>query len=119
MPFGYKLKVNQNVLIPRLDTEILAQKVIDEITESNLVISSSLHGIIIAEAYGVPAIWLHNNECSQDAFKFLDYYYSMGRKPIKASSIEEALLMKNDYVPDFSDLQHNLIESFPYDLWKI
>ena len=38
---------------------------IDEVLSSEIVISSSLHGIIIAEAYGVPAIWLKNNKLNE------------------------------------------------------
>lgn len=94
------------------------QKTIDEIYNSKLIISSSLHGIILAEAYGIPAILLDEMEFP-DLFKYNDYYYSTGRKeyPI-CKSVEEALKMPVPEVPDLSHLQRNLLESFPIDLWK-
>lgn len=90
---------------------------IDEIIKGKLVISSSLHGIILAEAYGVPAILLYEKD--MNLFKYKDYYHSTGRYdfPI-AKSIEEALTMKPAPIPDMSVLQKNLLESFPADLWK-
>lgn len=89
-----------------------------EIAESELVLSSSLHGIIVAEAYGVPAIWIHNNESHEQIFKFLDYYYSTGRcNPICANSIDEALNLDIPEVPNFNNLRDNLLNTFPYDLW--
>lgn len=94
------------------------KKVIDEITQSEFIISSSLHGIIIAEAYGIPAVWLHNEESSQKEFKYLDYYYSTGRKtPNIAKTINEAIMLRPS-IPDIKGLQENLIRTFPYDLWK-
>ncbi len=91
---------------------------IDQIYNSKLVISSSLHGIILAEAYGVPAILLDKLEFS-DRFKYNDYYYSTGRYEYPVChSVEEALTMPIPEVPDLSRLQQNLLESFPVDLWK-
>lgn len=94
------------------------QKTIDEIYNSKLIISSSLHGIILAEAYGIPAILLDEMEFP-DLFKYNDYYYSTGRMeyPI-CKSIEEALRMPIPEVPDLKHLQENLLESFPVDLWS-
>lgn len=90
---------------------------IDEIYNSELVISSSLHGIILAEAYGVPAIMLDKVEFS-DHFKYQDYYLSTGRTEYPcARSVEEALKMDIPKVPDVTELQNNLLKSFPVDLW--
>ena len=91
---------------------------IDEIYNSKLIISSSLHGCILAEAYGIPAILLDRLE-GGDRFKYNDYYYSTGRMEYPVcSSVEEALSMPVPEVPDLSKLQENLINSFPVDMWK-
>lgn len=54
--------------------------VIDKIVNSKFVISESLHGLIVAEAYGIPAVWVefveHNVEWK---FKYLDFYESIGK----------------------------------------
>ncbi len=90
---------------------------ISEIVQSSLVISSSLHGIILAEAYGVPAILLLKH--GQSTFKFEDWYNSTGRNAvIIAHSISEALKTTPMQVPDLTQMQNNLISSFPYDLWS-
>ena len=91
---------------------------IDQIYNSKLIISSSLHGCILAEAYGIPAILLDKLE-GGDRFKYNDYYYSTGRmKYPVCKTVEEALAMPVPEVPDLSELQNNLLESFPVDLWK-
>ena len=93
------------------------RKTIDQIYNSKLIISSSLHGIILAEAYGIPAILLDEMEFP-DLFKYNDYYYSTGRTeyPI-CKDIKEALSLPVPKIPDLSQLQKNLLESFPVDLW--
>lgn len=91
---------------------------IDEIRASEYIISSSLHGIILAETYGVPAVFLAagmNNE----KMKFYDWYLSTGRTGIKyASNIEEALSMTPMKLPlNINEMQEDVLASFPYDLW--
>lgn len=91
---------------------------IDRLNESKKVISSSLHGIILAEAYGIPAILLKDTE-SSNLFKYRDYYYSTGRFdfPI-ANNIEEALEMSPCDIPNLEPLQKKILKTFPYDLWN-
>ncbi len=94
------------------------QKTIDDICSCDLIISSTLHGIILAESYGIPAILLDRLEF--DDFKYVDYYLGTGRKrediPV-AKSIQEALEMERPIVPDLKEAQNNLLSSFPVDLW--
>ncbi len=91
---------------------------LDQIAASNLVISSSLHGIVLAEAYGVPAVLLRGP--GGDSFKYDDYYRSTGRTSYPcAESVEEALrLTPSIPAPGvIAALQQGLLEAFPRDLW--
>ena len=93
------------------------KSVIDEIVSSEIVYTSSLHGIILAETYGVPAVFFRGLSKKTD-FKYLDYYYSTGRREIKiAESFEEALTMKPLPLPDLTKMRQDLLDSFPYDVW--
>lgn len=88
---------------------------IDRILSAKLVISASLHGIIIAEAYGVPAVFLNDTE-NEDIFKYKDYYYSTGRYDFNfAHTIEEAFLMEKNEMPSFAEMQKNLLNAFPFN----
>ncbi len=90
-------------------------QVISKILDSKFVISSSLHGIIIAEAYGIPARLLRITE-NERIFKYLDYYMGTGRYDFKsASSVEEALVLGGEK-PIKCDLK-KLYFAFPFDLW--
>jgi len=51
---------------------------VQKITRCERVISSSLHGIIIANAYGIPAAWTKFNKLTGDNIKFQDYARSGG-----------------------------------------
>lgn len=53
---------------------------IGQITACIYIVSSSLHGICVPEAYGIPAVWvkLADNIVGGE-FKFRDYYASTGR----------------------------------------
>lgn len=94
------------------------KSVIDAIVSSKKVISSSLHGIILAEAYGVPAVFFRGLKKEID-FKYLDYYYSTKRFNVKiADTFEEALLMEPLSLPELRPLQEGLLKTFPYDLWE-
>ncbi len=88
---------------------------VEQIKASEKVVSSSLHGIIFAESYGVPAVLLKPNV---DLLKYYDYYYGTGRYhfPI-AETVEQARTLMPANIPDFTDMQKNLLDTFPEDLW--
>lgn len=88
-----------------------------QILQSSLVISSSLHGIILSETYGIPAVLLQKD--NQSLFKFEDYYNSTGRyNVLVAKSIQEAIKLQPMPIPDLSLMQENLLNAFPSDLWN-
>ncbi len=94
------------------------QYFIDEIAASKKIVSSSLHGIILAEAYGVPAVLILDDVKAQ-AFKFYDWYYATDRREFAiASSVEAALKMEPTQLPDLDDMRQRLKETFPYDIFS-
>ena len=81
---------------------------------AELVISSSLHGIIFAESLGIPAKWLATIN-GEDELKYYDYYYGTDRYNVKRfTSIEAALKVEPMELPSFNFEQY--IETFPSHL---
>jgi hypothetical protein len=67
------------------------ESTIDKIRSCKRVVSSSLHGVIVAHAYGIPAVWATFSKGEKQLhggkwrfFKFQDYYLSVGMLPPKA-----------------------------------
>ncbi|KQP21184.1 polysaccharide pyruvyl transferase family protein [Pseudorhodoferax sp. Leaf265] len=86
------------------------------ILEAELVVASSLHGLIIAEAYGIPARYVRLSD-TEKLFKYDDYMRGTGRGGVEAaSSIAQALEMGGQSAPVF-DAQA-LLDAFPIDLWR-
>ncbi len=91
---------------------------ITNILKAKLVLASSLHGLIIAEAFGIPARYVRLSE-TEDLFKYKDYYFGSGRKEsefIFANSIEEGLEMGGAQAIRYDHTA--LMKAFPYALWK-
>lgn len=107
-------KINEGISILTTDYKSFINRII----QSELVISGSLHGIILAETYGIPAILLADRE-NMNMFKYMDYYYGTGREEFQvAKTVDEALKMERIQPPNFTKQQNDLLETFPIDLWK-
>ncbi len=90
-------------------------EIIEKIVDSRFVISSSLHGVIIAEAYGIPARLLRITE-TEPLFKYYDYYLGTGRPDFNyATTVNQALEMGGE-PPVQCDLE-KLYKAFPFDYW--
>ncbi len=58
------------------------ESVIRCVTKCDYIITSALHGIVCAEAYGIPAIWVEfSDNVAGKGFKFDDYYMGTNREP--------------------------------------
>lgn len=61
---------------------------IDQINQCELIVSSSLHGLITAQAYGIPAKWVtFSNNIAGDGFKFYDYIATQTNMSFKPQRI--------------------------------
>jgi exopolysaccharide biosynthesis predicted pyruvyltransferase EpsI len=71
------------------------KKVIHNITSCKKVISSSLHGVICAHAYGIPAAWVNpNRKLKGDDIKFKDYFESVGIFNYEKSTYEDPVYIE-------------------------
>ncbi len=90
------------------------RSVVDMIAQCHAVISSSLHGIIVAEAFGVTTGWTRaSDRLIGGSFKFRDYYMSTDREigePVPWENGMDAVL-KRAASPGVVDVQ-GLIEAW-------
>jgi pyruvyltransferase len=88
-----------------------------QLLRARRVVSASLHGVILAEAYGIPAVLLDTGD-SKARFKYDDYYAGTGRSDYAvARSVDEALALDAIPPPDLDGIARRLLRAFPYDLW--
>lgn len=72
--------VNSSAHIQVVDAQSGLINVLRQIAGSEIVLSSSLHGIVVAHAYGIPWTWLRftSHRLGGDQFKFHDFFSGMG-----------------------------------------
>ena len=110
--------VRSETLVIDVQNENVEQTV-DQILSCELIISSSLHGLIIADAYGIPNVWIRlSNKIVGGDFKFNDYFLSVQRFSRKPLPVGEKLNFKaiaakyKDEKPVFDS--EPLLESNPF-----
>ncbi len=98
-----KQEIPSDIKVIDIETDDI-QKFIDDISLCELIVSSSLHGIIISDAYGIPAHHISFDSSVEGGdFKFYDYYLSVGRDchpPIlisKTTEFEELYRLPHSY----------------------
>lgn len=87
-------RCNSILLISLKSSDV--EGVVDSIAGCEIIVSSSLHGLIVAHSYGIPAIWLHSSNVLGDGSKYLDYLSSVGIQYYNPIRLNEVLLMINN-----------------------
>lgn len=91
-----QIHVNHPDII-KIDLKQNHKLVIDQINMCESVASSSLHGLIAADAYGVESVWVEfSDKVIGGGFKFRDYYQSIG--------VDEPNFLNLRGVSQFNDL---------------
>lgn len=97
---------------------------IDEVCSCDHIFSTSLHGLIVAMAYGIPCRWLKINHLpihNDDNHKFIDFFLGVGIEPQSPLILPE---LNNEYISSLSaaktycetinlNILTSLKESFP------
>lgn len=97
---------------PKLGWNVCVRRILD----ARLVVASSLHGLVVAEAFGIPARYVRLSE-RESIFKYEDYVLGTGRENLDpASSLEEAQELGG--MPPIRFDARRLYDAFPLDLWR-
>ena len=81
------------------------KEVIDKINSCENIASSSLHGLILADAYNVPNQWIDfGTEIGGDGFKFKDYYSTTDLEKQPSKVIIPDLFVVSNYAYDLNEL---------------
>lgn len=116
------LRNNPEVLIISMKDYNDWHEVIDKICSCEMILSSSLHGIIVSDAYHVPNCWIEfSDKVIGRGFKFRDYYSSVKKNikhPIhidRSINLEDFWSYKEDWQEPQIDLQP-LIDVCPFPI---
>ncbi|MCZ6710676.1 MAG: polysaccharide pyruvyl transferase family protein [Gammaproteobacteria bacterium] len=90
---------------------------LEQIAQCERIVSSSLHGLVFADALGIPNQWFTaSNRLIGGRHKFDDYYsiFDIRPDPITLPSADLATLCEDYARPGLEARKQALIESFPY-----
>ena len=101
--------------------------IIDDIAGSSFIISESLHGLIVAETYSIPSVWVEFTDHRTEkfnadwSFKFLDFYESISKygmesiKLYEGYSFDDLLRKKDGWTPGKIDYDE-MLKDFPFKI---
>ena len=97
-------------------------KVIEQIARCEIVLSSSLHGLIIADALQIPNAWIKlSDSVGPNDFKFYDYYSiyditNIKPFPLSANDTSDSLAVIHESYqrPGLEQLKKGLLKAFPF-----
>lgn len=112
-------RVNGSVII---DLTEKPEKVLKQIASCEAVISTSLHGLIFADSFGIPSRWCEmTDKILGKGFKYRDYYSAFGvtEKPfdLRNGAYPSSDEIINNYKINYEavkEKQRQLIKCFPY-----
>lgn len=103
------------------------EDVINQFLQCKRILSSSLHGLIVAHTFRIPALWTKvSDKLSGDDIKFQDYFSSVNLNPIESIEFKQYDFNElnnifekheNSSLPSIQDLNKvikDLTDSFPF-----
>lgn len=116
-----RLKYHQLPETQIIDLLRPVEEVVNRVLECDMIISSSLHGLIVAHAYGKPALWVRfSDKVLGDGTKFRDYLLSIGHdsyEPLNLEHLDKDLKTILSFIPQNTTINldlENLWNSCPF-----
>jgi pyruvyltransferase len=96
------------------------QEFLHQSAACEVILSSSLHGLIVADAFGIPNAWIKlSNAVRGDDFKFQDYYsvFDIAPTALLPDETDSEALKKIEHEyhrPHLESIKGALLAAFPY-----
>ena len=98
----FREKYKESAIIIDLKNYVDWHDIVIQINQCEYIISSSLHGLIISDAYGIPNIWIKlSNNIIGGNFKFLDYFASVNREQKKPVDLVNKPIIAEDVIKQY------------------
>ena len=126
-----KEKESEILLISLKTKSQTVESITEMICSCERIVSTSLHGLIVSHAYGIPALRLASDNIPGDGSKYADYFLSVGIEPYEPLPMSSLLEILNGDVKSFFDhyaesalperrlveeRQKHLLESAPFSI---
>jgi len=106
--------------VKEIDIFLPPEKFLSELMECEFIASSAMHGLIAADALGIPNQWLKlSDKIRGGGFKFRDYYsvFDMDPEPRMLEDVLDTFVRNELAVgyqrPNIGEIKKNLVLSFP------
>lgn len=124
-------KLKNAILLISLKTKHKSvEEITDEICSCEMILSTSLHGLIVPHAYGIPALRIKKHKIHGDGVKFTDYFQSVGiphYEPLRfadleldsLNSLQKLFSQKSQFTlpsANILEIQRNLFRAAPFKL---
>lgn len=101
------------------------ERLVQELTACEFIVASCLHGLVAADAFGIPNAWVcFSQNLKGGRFKFHDYYSAYGiQKPLclEPSGTDEGTLRaiaQGWGRQDIEKIKDDLVEAFPFKKYR-
>jgi pyruvyltransferase len=105
-----------------VDTFLPTMEFLKAVATCEVVLSSSLHGLIVADAFGIPNAWIRLSDLIRGGdFKYQDYYSAFDLESVQPWEISDGIspnlvneLIQSYARPGIEEIQNALLRTFPF-----
>jgi len=101
------LNTRDDILL--IDVRDEVDTVLEQIASCEMILATAMHGLIFADSFGIPNLWLRmSDKMLGGDFKFLDYYSALDIKGEDAKAFD----LRHQNLPLGQDLEEFVINNY-------